>query len=613
MKPTTLFSLLAVGTIYAQSPKDSIQQLDEVLIQSNRLQMPISEQNRNVQIITASEIEKLPVKTLSEILYYADGVDIKQRGGFGTQADISIDGGSFEQTLVLLNGVKIIDHQTAHNSLNLPVPIEAIERIEVLRGPAARIYGVNALTGAVNIVTKKASDNQVFAHVFGGSNFKKNDENTDELYNNRGVQIGFTQAVNQFSHQLYGEHQSGSGYQYNTAFHNNKLLYLADYTIDVDNQIETQVGWVRSSFGANGFYAAPGDKESKEIVSTTMAAIKSTHQINDKLRLIPQVAYRYNYDDYRYIRQDISKYRSQHYTNALNADVNANYVMNKGEFGFGTEMRYEQINSNNLGKHERYNYGMFAEYKNYSLDKVIFTIGTYVNYNTVFGWQVFPGIDASYALNTNDKITFSAGSGQRIPSFNDLYLSQTGNIGNPDVESERAYQLEGGYQHIDDNWRLKVNVFHRNIYEFIDWIRVDDTNPFQSNNVGKLQTFGGNASFKYEWKNLKIGLTYTYLDAKMDLEQDVLSKYRVRSFRHQIINNIQYDYQNWSATLTNRFNERVGYTDYLLTDVRFSYQHEKWLYYADFQNIFDTQYNEAGALPMPGRWLSVGVKTQIDW
>lgn len=613
MKPTTIFTMFMVGCVYAQSPNDSIQQLDEIIIQSNRLQIPVSQQNRNVQIITSEDIEKLPVQTLSEILYYADGVDIRQRGGFGTQADISIDGGSFEQTLVLLNGVKIIDHQTAHNSLNLPVPVEAIERIEILRGPAARVYGVNALTGAVNIVTKKADSNQVFAHVFGGSNFKKDEETDSGMYNNRGVQFGLTLSKSKFNQQLYGSHESGSGYQYNTAFHNNRLLYLGDYTINENNQIEAQVGWVRSSFGANGFYAAPGDREAKEIVSTTMAAIKSTHQLNERLRLVPQIGYRYNYDDYRYIRQNISTARSQHYTNAVNAEVNANYAMNEGEIGVGTEMRYEQINSNNLGKHERNNYGLYAEYKNYSIQNLIFTVGTYVNYNTVFGWQIFPGIDASLSVTEKDKITFSAGSGQRIPSFNDLYLNQTGNIGNEFVESERAYQFEGGYQHIDDSWTLKANVFHRNIYDFIDWTRVDETEPFQSNNVGKLQTFGGNLAFGYDWKNWNFKLTYTYLNAEMNLDEDILSKYRVRSFRHQIINTINYTHKSWSVSLANRFNERVGYQDYFLTDFRLSYQYKNWVYYADMQNIFDTQYNEAGALPMPGRWATIGIKTNLNW
>lgn len=613
MKSTTLLALFVMGTTYAQTTNDSIQQLDDIIIQSNRLQIPVNQHSRNVQVITAAEIEKLPATTLSEILSYADGVDIKQRGGFGMQADISIDGGSFEQTLILVNGVKIIDHQTAHNTLNLPIPVEAIERIEVLRGPAARIYGVNALTGAVNIVTKKPAENQIFAHVFGGSNFRNNQEINDELYNNRGVQFGITSAQEKLGQQLYASHESGSGYHYNTAFHNNKLLYLGDYTVDANNRIEAQIGWVRSSFGANGFYAAPGDKESEEIVSTTMAAIKSTHKLNDQLTLIPQIAYRYNYDDYRYIRQDISIGRSQHYSNGLNAEVNANYALEQSEIAAGAEVRYEQINSNNLGEHERNNYGFYAEYKNYSMRSLLFTLGAYVNYNTVFGWQAFPGIDVNWALSTNSKITFSAGSGQRIPSFNDLYLNQTGNIGNINVESEKAYQLEAGYQYDGNNWQLKTHVFHRNINDFIDWTRWSETEPFQSNNVGKLQTIGGNLVFRYTVKNWRFNLSYTYLDADMNLDEAILSKYRVRSFRHQLINTIHFTHQNWSATLANRFNERVGYKDYLLTDFRLSYQHNKWMVYTDLQNIFDTKYNEAGALPMPGRWITLGVKTTVNW
>ena len=99
----------------------------------------------------------------------------------------------------------------------------------------------------------------------------------------------------------------------------------------------------------------------------------------------------------------------------------------------------------------------------------------------------------------------------------------------------------------------------------------------------------------------------------MNLDEAILSKYRVRSFRHQLINTIHFTHQNWSATLANRFNERVGYKDYLLTDFRLSYQHNKWMVYTDLQNIFDTKYNEAGALPMPGRWITLGVKTTVNW
>src|SRR5690606_5331452 len=156
--------------LYAQT---NVQSLNEVLIQGNRLQIQLSEQNRNVDVLTAEEIQKLPARSINELLTYVSGVDIRQRGPFGTQSDISLDGGSFEQTLILLNGIKITDQQTAHNTLNLPVPTEAIERIEILRGPAARVYGINSLTGAINIVTKSPAASAIFANVFAGTNFKK--------------------------------------------------------------------------------------------------------------------------------------------------------------------------------------------------------------------------------------------------------------------------------------------------------------------------------------------------------------------------------------------------------------------------------------------------------
>src|SRR5690606_1414183 len=125
-----------------------------------------------IQIIDRQQIEALPAHSINELLGYVAGVDLRQRGPFGSQADVSIDGGSFEQTLVLVNGVKVLDAQTAHNSLNLPIPTDAIERIDIIRGPAARIYGINRLAGAINIVTRKPDKAGFTAHAYAGSGFK---------------------------------------------------------------------------------------------------------------------------------------------------------------------------------------------------------------------------------------------------------------------------------------------------------------------------------------------------------------------------------------------------------------------------------------------------------
>src|SRR5690606_15190860 len=128
-----------------------------------------SEQNRNVTILDRKVIESLPVNSVNELLAYVAGIDVRQRGPQGTQADISINGGSFDQTLVLLNGVKMTDPQSGHNMMNLPVSLEAVARIEILKGAAASVYGINAINGAINIITRQPEGTGVTANVYAGS------------------------------------------------------------------------------------------------------------------------------------------------------------------------------------------------------------------------------------------------------------------------------------------------------------------------------------------------------------------------------------------------------------------------------------------------------------
>ncbi len=601
--------------LYAQT---NVQSLNEVLIQGNRLQIQLSEQNRNVDVLTAEEIQKLPARSINELLTYVSGVDIRQRGPFGTQSDISLDGGSFEQTLILLNGIKITDQQTAHNTLNLPVPTEAIERIEILRGPAARVYGINSLTGAINIVTKSPAASAIFANVFAGTNFKKNEEDSEQMYNGRGVQLGGSVAYDKHNHQLYTSHESGTGYRYNTAYHNNRIFYQGQVKPNEQHKIDVLAGFVRSSFGANGFYAAPGDKESKEIVNTTLASVKSKHLLNERLTLSPQIGYRYNFDDYRYYKHDLSKARSKHYSHALNAEVNGDYRLNFGEIGFGAEIRYDEISSNSIGKHERENYGLYTEFRTDKIDNVNINLGAYVNYNSVYGWQVFPGLDFSYLLKPGFRFVFNSGTSQRIPSFTDLYLQQSGNIGNANVVSETAYQVEGGFKYDTERWSAKAIVFYRNIDDFIDWTKTDLIDPWQANNVGQLRTTGFNFQTQYLWSNgasrWSINLGYTYLSPEFkDQPENVMSKYKIENLKHQLVAKLSWQYRQWSVLLAERYNERISYRDYFITDLRASFNHKQFDYYIDFQNIFDKTYIEAAAVPMPGRWLSLGVKYRLGF
>lgn len=613
-----LFVILACPLLHAQELKNT--EIEELVVFGNRIQLPIAASSRNIQVITKEQIKKLPARSISEILSFVAGVDIRQRGPFGTQADVSLDGGSFEQTLILLNGIKISDAQTAHNTLNLPLPTELIDRIEILRGPAARIYGINSLTGAINIVTKNPQENFVFAHAFSGTNYKTPEhETTATAYHNYGVQMGGGLVKETHQHQLYGSLEQGNGYRFNTGFDNVKLLYQGNVDFDTKNSLYLLGSWAQSDFGAHGFYAAPGDKDAQEIVATTLVHLGTKHQVSERLTLNSKIGYRYGYDDYRYFKHRLDVARSQHYSNVFTAEANAALKTAVGDFGLGLEHQQQQINSSNIGDHHRSNTGMYAEYKNLYFNKLDVNIGAYINYNSDFGWQVFPGFDLNYSFSDSFSVLANAGSSTRIPSFTDLYLDQRpGNIGNPNLHQEKSFQWEGGFKYSLHKTNVKVIYFNRAISNFIDWTRAESTVPFQAQNFAdnKVQglTVNWNQGLKTTGPNQwRWQASYTYLNSEMsNLEAGILSKYTVNNLRHQIITTLSYSHhKGWSVLFANRYNDRASYKDYFLMDLRVSKQFKSIQVYADGQNLLNQRFIEAGAFPMPGLWTTIGIKVLL--
>lgn len=615
MKKIFSLSLLVLiaGQAFSQRMNDSVA-LDEVIIRGNRLQIPFSKTIRDVQIITRQEIMQLPVSSINELLAYVGGLDIRQRGPFGTQADVSMDGGSFEQTLVLLNGIKLINEQTAHNMMNIPVPLEAIDHIEVLRGAAARVYGINALTGAINIVTKKSAKSFLSANFFMGSSLKQKDEGDGSgIYGGGGLQLTGNYGDEKQSHLFSLSQDLYNGHRYNTAQNNTRLFYNGSRRFDVNNSVRALAGYVHNRFGANGFYAAPGDKNSEEIVETAIFSLSSKHKLG-RFTLMPRISDRYDKDDYRYFKHKLNTARSIHYTNALMLELNGSLSTAIGKFGLGWESRLTQINSSNIGEHKRDNHGVYAEYKGTYRGKLLADAGLYVNYNTDFGWQAYPGIDLAYLFNANWKASVSVGSGQRIPSFTDLYLNQPpGNVGNPNLQAENSWQYEASVDYSSGDFFVHVGSFYRDISQFIDWVRDDKNHPYSPVNVGHNRVYGIYTRVKDQFiiaANQRIGysLSYNYLEPGLITNEDNQSKYKLETLKHQLIVGLHYGYKNFSIQIKNRLIKRELNDAYDLLDAHVNYKINNFVIYSNVSNILDAQYTEAGAVPMPSRWVTLGVK-----
>jgi iron complex outermembrane receptor protein len=157
MVQQTAQPLLAQSSLDSTSSIIKTQELDEVEVAATAsTRWP--DLARPTVTLSRSALESYPARSLDELLKYLPRVDIRQRGIDGVQSDLSLNGGSFDQVLILLNGNNITDPQTGHFNLDLPIDLDHIERIEIVQGSAARTLGSNAFSGVFNLITNVESE-----------------------------------------------------------------------------------------------------------------------------------------------------------------------------------------------------------------------------------------------------------------------------------------------------------------------------------------------------------------------------------------------------------------------------------------------------------------------
>src|SRR5690554_3608564 len=249
--------LLSVPAAVTALPSDTTEvkmqyDLEEVEVTASRAPVLYSEVARVLSVIGAQEIEQMPAQSVQDLLEYVAGVDIRQRGAEGVQADISIRGGTFDQLLILLNGINITDPQTGHHNLNLPVSLSQIERIEILEGPAARVYGPNAFSGAINIITRKPGNTEASAQLSAGS----------FAWYSTDISAGFRTGT--VGHLLSANKKGADGYRTNTDFNSFNIFYTSEWN-PVFGKLILQGGVTEKGFGANSFYTPVYPNQFEEI------------------------------------------------------------------------------------------------------------------------------------------------------------------------------------------------------------------------------------------------------------------------------------------------------------------------------------------------------------
>ena len=588
----TYFLFFAVF-IYAQQAKDSIaiNRLNEVVVASSRIDLPLSENSRSIQIISAETIRLSGVTNVADLLQQVSGVDIRRRGVEGTQADLYIRGGSFDQTLLLIDGIKLEDVQTGHHTLNFVLPLEVIERIEILKGPAARVFGQNAFTGAINIVTKSALSTTAVLAARVGSFKQRNGEATFGTSNENSSLLAHYSI------------KSSDGYRYNTDFTNHNV-FLKGQLNKSKRPIDIIASFSERKFGANGFYALPIHVDQYEETQASLIAFSTKIQ-KEKWVYKPRVYWRRGQDMYVFVRNNPALYRNLHITNKLGASLDASYFSSLGTTGLGVDLARVSIDSNNLGERERFITTLFAEHRfQFFRNRLDITPGLSVSNYTDFGTQFFPGVDIGFAINPSFRLFANAGYTYRIPTFTDLYYSDPTTLGNENLRAEEAITEEIGFRWTKNSSQISMAVFNRSARNLIDYIRPTTEGRFEASNIRKVNTQG----FEFEVKTQFIlgnnpqlfTLGYTYLNDDVDQINVDFSRYSINSLRHHLtFNQISNFNKNLSLTWNYKLGQRPERDAYHVFDASIRYKIKAVELDLSFFNIFDEVYSESNLVPLP--------------
>ncbi len=637
-----LFSLNSYG-----QQKDSLEyRLDELTFSGTRLPIRDSKSARIVKIINASDIAKLPVKTLNDLLKYSVGVDVRQRGAMGSQTDVSIRGGRYSAVAILLNGINITDPHTGHNSFSLAVNLDDIERVELIEGPASRLYGVSSLLGAVNIITKKNKSSELSSSLEYGS--------FASSYLSSRLQLANNNSFISVSASMAGS----DGYSKNAKGWNN-----ADYKIyQFYSQAAKNFSWIdvyaqfaysSKAFGANTFYGASSDdqfEKTDKIFASVSSVSKDFFHINPNIYIINTK------DRFDYLRR--SKYINYHSTTVLGANISSWIKTFLGKSSAKLEFRSESILSTKIGYPldapipvmntdslyskgiSRDNIAFYLEHsfvhKDFSMSAGLSAIN---NIGSKEAFRIYPGINMSYKIYSALRLYASVNTSYSSPNFVDLGYNDTEHKANLNLKNEKMLSYDLAFKYEGAGLYLSATTFVQQGRDLIDWQRDLSRNEMfaKVRQYDKLSTIGVEFNskiypYKYSsrflgwWKSLNVSYMYLYKDKAPDANME--SMYLLTYLRHKFIVESNFAYRNFDLSISYNLKARQSsygeyekaeksfvikeYKPYSLLNLRLSWKNAQYTIYTEFLNMTNTRYFDYGDIPQPPFNFRLGLKYNLS-
>jgi len=581
---------------------------DTLTVTATRHAVPWGTSGRFVEVLTGDEIEAYGVHSIPELLQLLPGLDVRRRGVYGVQADLSIRGGSFEQVLVLIDGVPVNNPQTGHHTLDLPVPAAAIDRVEVLYGPGSALYGADAAGGVVQIFTK-AGPTEVAGEGHrpevgvGGQAFAGQ-------HSLAGADAEASAAYGRASHRLSLERTESAGYQEGLELDQGSGFYRGTVRLGAvgGSRLDVAAGASDRDFGAQSFYSTRFPNQLEFTEARFASAGWSGAAGGTALHL--QAAGRWHHDRFILERSDPGLLTNVHEDRSVDLQARGTRQTPWGVLDLGAGWLSEDLDSTNLGLRGRERWGSFAG--------LVGERGPWRWRGALHGdrvdgdWEVHPSAALSVAAGPG-RLRLSAASAYRVPSFTELYYLDPVSAGNPDLAPEHSWTYETGYDWVGARGRAAATVFERRGRDLIDFVLAPGDDHFRAVNLRRVTTRGVELVAARRLGSATVTASYAWLDSYGD-EPAGDSAYVFDHLRNRAV--LRADGTgpwalSWGASLG--YNDRYQANDWVRLDARVARQVPGgWLpgaeLFVEGTNLTDERYVERGAVEMPGRWLLAGVR-----
>ncbi|HCD51940.1 MAG TPA: hypothetical protein DEQ34_05810 [Balneolaceae bacterium] len=624
--------------------------MDTVKVNASRIPTSVKESGKSVSLFTREDIEAMPATSVDELLQSLPGVNINSRNAFGVQADIGMRGSTFSQVLVMVDGIRINDPLTAHFNNNIPVALAEIDRIEVIRGPAATSFGPDAVGGIIHIKTKTFSDKQNDANLISSTVDAGIGEHglllTDggifvrsgKLMLSGGLKTSISDGIEQSNPNYFQGTSSDSLFR--NYFDLQTYSLSASYSINDAWNVYSRIGYDERDFSAKYFYTASTYDESTEQINSWWTQFALTRDAEDQHTEL-NIGYKAT-DDLFIFNPAFEP--NAHTTGQLAFSLNHQFnASERFRISLGTQGLQKTIESTDRGNHENSSIGIYSIVSTPLTEELTGTGSLRLEYDENFGLELLPQFSLAMPL---EKITLRTSFGKAIRGgdFTERYISSQinsltpgRNIGNPDLEAERSYTIDAGFDlYPSPGFTFSNTVFYRASDNLIDYTLTNsdnignadnlqpDSEYFYTTNVSNSSTFGIETLIsKYLMISpenlLHAELNYTYLYTTNDA--GTVSKYIANHPKHDLSVILSYSSKYFGLTSTSSYIQRnkevlssIGGAidaDYFVSHIKLTVHptgRKDLQLYTKIHNILNTKYQEYLGAQMPGRWIMGGIK-----